>query len=130
MSTEKFNDVEPLRTPMAGDGYWLLARVSRYRDAVYLNHDTHSTEEVTVSVDEARALYEWLGKALPEESNASEIQRFKLGLAGGLVSDADGDWISYNTFKLRRNAWSAVVDAQITLIEELRSKLAEREKSR
>ena len=63
-----------------------------------------------------------------EEMSDGNTPRYRVNRDGAIILDAQGDWVSYNTFKLRRNEWSAVVDAQITLIEELRSKLAEREK--
>lgn len=61
MSTEKFNDVEPLRV---GDTH---AEVDRKLGTIFIA-DGSTYEPAILTVDHARALYEWLGKALPEES--------------------------------------------------------------
>lgn len=60
MSTEKLNDVDDLRT--------YHARAEVLNERLVLITGSSPYEPALLDIAEARALYEWLGKALPEES--------------------------------------------------------------
>ncbi len=58
--------------------------------------------------------------------------RFKLGLAGGLITDAEGDWITYRThvaeiarLTAERDEWRDADQAECALNARLRAECAE-----
>lgn len=60
----------------------------------------------------------------------TEPVRFAIGFAGGLVTDTEGDWVSYRTYKaeierlrLDRRELATTVDGQVAVIGKLRDEI-------
>lgn len=75
---EVFNDVKPLDHSDDENAEWVVAEVRRETEVFDTNADdpvlqwdrefidvSSSIESITLTVGEARILYEWLGRALP-----------------------------------------------------------------
>lgn len=57
----------------------------------------------------------------------SDLVRFDVGISGGLITSAEGKWVSYASHCASRDALVNVVDAQANEIERLRQRLVEAE---
>lgn len=62
-----------------------------------------------------------------ERPAMSDLVRFDVGISGGLITSAEGKWVSYASHCASRDALVNVVDAQANEIERLRQRLAEHE---
>jgi len=51
----------------------------------------------------------------------SDLVRFDVGISGGLITSAEGKWVSYASHCASRDALVNVVDAQANEIERLRA---------
>lgn len=62
-----------------------------------------------------------------ERPAMSDLVRFDVGISGGLITSAEGKWVSYASHCASRDALVNVVDAQADEIERLRQRLVEAE---
>jgi hypothetical protein len=56
-----------------------------------------------------------------ERPAMSDLVRFDVGISGGLITSAEGKWVSYASHCASRDALVNVVDAQANEIERLRA---------